>query len=688
MSNENRDYPAWLDEELFASLTDAEAPKKNRTPPAESSVGEPPAQPGAAETNAPAKKKKKKAEDPEQGPDEASPKKKKKKASDADEAEAAPKRKKKKVPDDEPDEPRPKKKKKTPEKTGPDDEAPPAPAALPADGVKEAAAPAAANEPSAEQPEEPDVRAEKLPKPKKRVRGWLVALIVAVSLALLACIGATVCAYLVTTSQTNLPNVYLGKIYVGGLTREETMQALEDAAWAPTKGGTLTVTLPEEISFELDFLRAGACQTKAEAAEAAFRYGHGEDWFDNLATYLKGVFTPVDLSRTEFVIDRDYVYEAVDKAVSEFETRTEGEEYVINEEDSVLEVVKGAGQVTLDREAICERSCALLLARESELVWDEIVGEPTMPDFAALAEELNTEPVNAFYDPALNQIFPESKGVTFDAAEAERLWEKAGVLEKFSVPITLTEPEITAEGLKEMLFRDKLGACTTYLWGSTANRISNIRLACSRFNGKVLQPGETFSYNTVVGERTEEAGFKLAPTYSGTAHIDGLGGGICQVSSTLYNAVQQANLRVDARVCHTMLVGYLAAGLDATVDWPDVDFVFTNDRDYPIQLFASVDDAGHALTIEIMGTNVDGSWVEVIPGEWPAYDETYREYGYEVQVGVGAWNFRRVHFPDGSYEDGEKVYSYYHFPDEDIHWPDIEIYAEEETGESDGGGES
>ena len=539
-----------------------------------------------------------------------------------------------------------------------------------------------AEELAAEQAAREEAEREKRKKARRVLRGWLIALIVIVSLALILCVGATVGAYLVTNSETNLPNVYLDGVYVGGMTTEETVRALDESGWDEKKGGTLTVTLPEGVSFELDRLTAGAYQPKEEAAEIAFRYGHTDDWFGNLYTYVTDLFEAKDLSRTEFTIDRGYVAAAVNKAVDEFEAVTAGEAYSINEEKSTLEAVKGAGEITLDREAICDKACALLLAGESELEWTAIVGEPTMPDFRAVAAELDREPENAWYDPEEDKIYPETKGLKVNVEEAERLWKEAAVMEKISVPITILEPEITEQTLSESLFRDKLGECTTYLWGSTLNRISNVRLACSRFDGMVLSPGDVFSYNDVVGERTAEAGFKLAPVYSGTAHLEGLGGGICQVSSTLYNAVLLANLEINERVCHTMAVGYLPLGLDATVDWPSTNFVFTNNRDYPIKIKAAVDDSGRMVTIEIWGTNVDGSHVEMLHFEWPTYDDYYQEqYGLDVHVGYGARSVRRIYDADGNYTDEESVYSYYHLPDEEIRWPAIpkEEEPEEES---------
>ena len=101
-------------------------------------------------------------------------------------------------------------------------------------------------------------------------------------------------------------------------------------------------------------------------------------------------------------------------------------------------------------------------------------------------------------------------------------------------------------------------------------------------------PGEEFSYNKVVGKRTVEAGYKDAKIYSNGQVVDGLGGGICQISSTLYNAVLMADLEITERRNHYFKTSYVAAGRDATVVWGSIDFKFKNTRTYPIKFEAKV----------------------------------------------------------------------------------------------------
>ena len=137
-------------------------------------------------------------------------------------------------------------------------------------------------------------------------------------------------------------------------------------------------------------------------------------------------------------------------------------------------------------------------------------------------------------------------------------------------------------------FPDLLSEFSTKYAASNRNRTTNLILAANKINGTVLMPGETFSYNKVVGERTIEAGYKEAPIYVSGRVEDGLGGGICQITTTLYNAVLFANLEIVERSNHQFVPSYANASRDATVVYGAIDFKFKNNREYPIKLTCSV----------------------------------------------------------------------------------------------------
>ena len=135
-------------------------------------------------------------------------------------------------------------------------------------------------------------------------------------------------------------------------------------------------------------------------------------------------------------------------------------------------------------------------------------------------------------------------------------------------------PEVTLEDVSSRY--GMIASAVTDASSSSSNRIENIRLAMSIIDGTRLAPGEQFSFNDRVGERTKARGFKVATAYSGGTVTEEVGGGICQVSTTLFNAVVKADLRVDERHPHSLTVSYVDLGKDAAVDWENKDLKFTN----------------------------------------------------------------------------------------------------------------
>ena len=133
-----------------------------------------------------------------------------------------------------------------------------------------------------------------------------------------------------------------------------------------------------------------------------------------------------------------------------------------------------------------------------------------------------------------------------------------------------------------------IDSATTNASSSSSNRLSNIALACSTINGLKLDPGETFSFNGVLGKRTTDKGYKSAPAFVNGLVEEDVGGGICQVSTTLFNAAVKADMTVVERSPHSRPVSYVDRGKDAAVNWPDTDLKFRNDSQDPIWIVAEV----------------------------------------------------------------------------------------------------
>jgi vancomycin resistance protein YoaR len=158
--------------------------------------------------------------------------------------------------------------------------------------------------------------------------------------------------------------------------------------------------------------------------------------------------------------------------------------------------------------------------------------------------------------------------------------------ERLNYIVENVQPEITSKDIKNKV--KVIGNYSTVLLNRSKSRINNIKLACSKLNYKILQPDEEFSFNDTVGKRSAGKGYKVAPiivnTKDGPKYKPAYGGGVCQISSTMYNAVRDCNLKVTERHPHSKKVGYVPKGKDATVSYGTMDFKFVNNRDHPIML--------------------------------------------------------------------------------------------------------
>lgn len=231
---------------------------------------------------------------------------------------------------------------------------------------------------------------------------------------------------------------------------------------------------------------------------------------------------------------------------------------------------------------------------------------PDEIDVDKIHSEIYKQVKDAYYTVEPRMVYPDETGVDF-AEDIETVKQQINAEKKseYEVPLKYTRANVTVNDLGAEAFPDQLATFSTN-YVNNANRTTNLRLAANKINGIVLMPGETFSYNKTVGERTIAAGYKNAAIYENGQVVDGLGGGICQVSSTLYNAVLKSNLEVVERTNHMFLTTYTPGGLDATVAYGSLDFRFKNNRNYPIKIAAGVDRG--VCTVQIYGLKTDDDY--------------------------------------------------------------------------------
>ena len=288
----------------------------------------------------------------------------------------------------------------------------------------------------------------------------------------------------------------------------------------------------------------------------------------------------------------------------------------------------------------------------------------------SLHKELANGAKNATLDKNNNYAIVDSQvGASFDLEEATKKYNQTAEGKKFTVAATIIEPEITKEMLEQNLFKDVLGTYTTNVSG-TSVRKNNVRLSGEKCNDVILLPGEEFSYNETVGKRIKENGFGEAAAYLNGETVQEVGGGVCQTSSTLYNAVLLSNLEITERSNHTYVSGYVPIGRDATVSWGGPDFKFKNNKNYPIKIVMSY--SNNKQTAQIYGTKEDNTYVEItskqlssIPFTTKYENDPSLPEGQEVVVqkgtnGAKAQSWRNIYDENGNLISSTKeAYSVY-----------------------------
>ena len=295
----------------------------------------------------------------------------------------------------------------------------------------------------------------------------------------------------------------------------------------------------------------------------------------------------------------------------------------------------GTPERRLDTEAVLtalDEMYSQIFTREDYRVNIEIrdLTTPEPLDLDAIYGELCRQPVNDSLDRNTYQVIPGSYGYTFDLESAKQALSQTEYA--VTIPMVATAPEIMGQAV---YFQDELGHCETK-HTDDENRNTNLRLVCKALDGLIIQPGEEFSYNGAVGERTEEKGYKPAGAYSGNRLVKDIGGGVCQGSTTLYNCVLLADLEVIERNGHGFTVNYVPIGLDAAVNWATkTDLRFRNNWNFPIQIRAEVSDG--YMRMKILGTDEKDYYIQMTSTRGDTdlriYSNSYKNK-YDKQTGA------------------------------------------------------
>ncbi len=423
----------------------------------------------------------------------------------------------------------------------------------------------------------------------------VVLFIIISSLTILVALFSTVFALVNVSNTKIISGVHIKGIDVGGLTKEEATQKLQ---------GDLSAQLEKDITLNCEDYETSINPAQIEfnyqiedAVKEAYQIGREGNIFENnyqiLATFMQKKNLPIAYQ---------YNQENQKNLIADIEPNLPHalKQYSYYVEDGKLIITKGTEGYVIQQNELANRIIESIQKETQEEKKVEIpveIKQPESIDLDKIHQEIYVEPQDAYYTTNPFTVYPHVEGVDFDVEKAKEMLQEDK--EEYTIPLKYTKPNVTTSQIGTEAFPDLLSSFSTKYDASNKNRSNNLKLAINKINGVVLMPGEEFSYNKVVGERSIAAGYKEAKVYSNGQVVDGLGGGICQISSTLYNAVVYANLDVTSRRNHQFVTSYVKAGLDATVVYGSTDFKFKNTRSYPIKIVGSV--GGGVAKIDIYG---------------------------------------------------------------------------------------
>lgn len=458
---------------------------------------------------------------------------------------------------------------------------------------------------------------------QKKLKSFLLLLIPLFIFAILVGILSTVFALINRDNETIFSGISVQGIDVSNLTIDEAKRKVSSIIGnhiseeiSLQHNDFQTVILPEQfgVSFDVD-----------SAVEQAYYIGKSDNLIKNNYTILSLLLKNYNISPS-INYDEDLLNSLIDSINAQLPDRVVNSGYSID--GTNLIITSGKDGILISSSDLKDEILSFLndISSKNETInipVNNVGAEPINLD--AIYKDIFKLPVDASYTTNPYVVYPSSNGLDFAISMEEAKAIISNQQDEYTIPLKITYPNVTTNQIGNEAFPDLLSQFSTSFTSSGYNRSNNIILSSAKLNGLVLMPGEEFSYNQAVGQRTRAAGFREAGAYSNGKVVQEVGGGICQVSSTLYNAVLYANLEIVERTNHYFNPGYVKAGLDATVSWGGPDFRFRNNRNYPIRIVT--DTSGKKLKVYIYGLKTDDDCTVVLDPRYISsvpYKTTYQ----------------------------------------------------------------
>lgn len=430
----------------------------------------------------------------------------------------------------------------------------------------------------------------------------IYTILVAITIAII--IAAIIAFYFNNKNKETIQNgIYIKGIDVSLLTKQEAISKVESKI--KEQMGEHVIFKYKNCEYYVEPEQFNANFDINSAVEYAYNLGKSGNIIQDIKDYSSILFNNINIEPT-FNYDKEALEYYLQGIQEQLPDQLEQSSYYLDGNDLII--TSGKNGAVIYNEKIEN----LIIEDIKNLNYSNSIYElptetvyPEKVDVQAIHEDIYQKMENAYYTTNPYMIYADRQGVDFNIEEVENYIEENPAEYEYKIGLTITKPEVTIKDIGIEAFPDILGTFSTK-YVNNANRTTNLRLAASKINSKVIMPGEEFSFNKTVGQRTRAAGYRDAAIFVNGKTEDGLAGGICQISTTLYNAVTLANLDVIERRNHSLLTSYSQPGRDATVVWGSSDLKFKNTRNYPVKLYFSVSNG--LATCSVYGLKTDDEY--------------------------------------------------------------------------------
>jgi len=439
-------------------------------------------------------------------------------------------------------------------------------------------------------------------KPKRKASRIKVMIIILIPV-IIATLAFSFVGLFYRDSDRIYPNISIAGVDVSWMTKDEAINALNLSEFEQRiHDASVTIIFPDYSELIITGEDINLSHDAISVVNSAFSVGRGQGFVRDTMSFISRHFQDTRDFGIFESYDTDKLFTIVEEFTNDYNNRLASTEPIIYSNKIIF--TKGAGQELAEKMIV--QDLAYLGFFDSYETGQPITIDYTLPETVTNSAELfavhhglHVPVTSAEINLETLEVSESMVGVDFDIFYAVEMLNATESGKTVTINVRYIQPETTTEYLEDLLFRDSFGEVTTWVHGDN-NRITNIQISSEAINGLVLNPGDEFSFNNVVGVRSSAKGYRPGGAFVNGETVSVIGGGVCQVASTLHAAMMHSDLTITERHGHSRSVPYLPRGRDATVFWNKLDFKFENNTSFPVRIDFKLD--GRYLTASVYGT--------------------------------------------------------------------------------------